>query len=131
MYTNKVLFCKFRALFLQNQGTFLLFPKKGMKDFPHPPTSCAPPILFFLAYFSILLCNSSIFACTKSQLNLHVLTQLLENNCLAKIDMRWLNYLMFSSIIGLDNLWFPLHLFNSVKVILGDQFRHFISRCNL
>ena len=38
---------------------------------------------------------------------------------------------MFRSIMGLDYLWFPLYLFNSVKIILGDQFRHFISRCNL
>ena len=74
MYTNRALFCKFRAHFLQNQGTFLLFPKKDMGNFPPPPASCEPPVLRFLAYFSILFCNSSSFSCTKSQLNLYVLT---------------------------------------------------------
>ena len=37
---------------------------------------------------------------------------------------------MFSPILDLVYLWIFLHFFNSVKMILDNQFRHFISRCN-
>ena len=55
---------------------------------------------------------------------------MLENIYLAKIDMQWLSYWMFSPILDLVYLWIFLHFFNSVKMILDNQFRHFISRCN-
>ena len=46
MHTKKALFSKIWALFLQNQGIFLLFSKKGKGDLPPPtPATCVPAIL--------------------------------------------------------------------------------------